>query len=469
MVVEVLEKNRVQNKTTANVSSQIGTIKRTYSRQIIPQINSFYQENIIETVEERKKLNQEITKLVNNYEGLTAREEMRNAGNANRKNREKEILEDKISQFRKESNEHLDSISSKISNNLSSKRRIERFLGNLSLIHSNDNSSNSLNNSYLKPIYTSSLAITLLKDLIDTGYQFQDKVINSTVSELKKAKNKEEESENFELLSKTLFEPIIKSIFIYHASLKSENSKEILGDDKEVSSKVRSQYLRSSKKTSLEYLIYGVNASHPEFENKEELIKWSKAKKEELLFMKEFISSINTKKSEISQILQICQQYTSFILPDKEYEIHDLNVHAYQVLQNRANDGKINHLFTNRLLKIMGKFPIGTGIHYYDTQCPSKSKCLEKGIVTRIYPESHNKPVIKQLSSKGILVKDISNIKKENFVVKKENNLFYSINSFPFEITRNYIVQNQGKDKKFPLTWNPDNSIAHTIDIGQIW
>lgn len=455
----------VQNPKKTSVTSAISDLRRLYSNGLLNQQQIFKDQQIhhkIETkniyISEIKSINTQLKTIKNESEKRRLRIQK------NEIFKQKEGLEEIIQNHRETNHAIINGISNKINAHLSSQKKTEKLLGTLMLNYSTEDSNlRMLVNSQTKPIYQTTLISLMLKDLIDSKYNFKNSKIKSIVNnlEIPKEGKRTDIQENYEILCEQLFTPITQAIYIHQLGLNSPQSKKILEENEQtLNDKQRIEYLKTSQLKSLEFLMYGINVIRPKLDTKQQETEWIQESKSKILFIRDIIKSINSGKGELGEIIKVCQQYTALIIQDKPKYNSGLEIHAYQLMQSRAKEKKINPIFTERLLSTMGQFPIGTGILTYESDYSS----IEKAIVTKLYPKNPKEPTIRKVTRRELYQRP-----KSEETLQQKNNLIFTFKNIPKDLQEKYKNQPTNQNNKPMLFWKPNSVFGNRIQEQHLW
>lgn len=118
-------------------------------------------------------------------------------------------------------------------------------------------------------------------------------------------------------------------------------------------------------------------------------------------FVKDVMDSHPDALSEVDELFKVCQVYTSFMLSTKGVVDKELNIKAYEIMKKQAKDQQLNGLFTDQLLAMMGRFPIGSGIFFIDLRRHANEfGSVDKAIVTGLNPVDPDEPEVKRVTTK---------------------------------------------------------------------
>ena len=117
-------------------------------------------------------------------------------------------------------------------------------------------------------------------------------------------------------------------------------------------------------------------------------------------FIKEVLDPKEGKVAEIQALLKVCQIYSSFILSVKTTVDKELHIKAYDMMEQQAQDKKINPYFATQLLSMMGRFPIGSGLYFTDMRRLNNDYgTIDKAIVIGINPVKEDEPIVRRVTT----------------------------------------------------------------------
>ncbi len=467
----------IKKDNNASMSSQVSELRKIYSTGLIKQLQIYETEKIKKKYVMKNHLTKEIKKSLIEIQNAKQEEQRALSRERNLIIMKRRDLETVLENYSETNNALLTGISNKISHHMQSQKKTEKLLGTIMLQAPTTNKKLRIKlNSESKPVYMSTMASLLIKDLIENGHTFESQYIQEIVSNLNIPNKQDtkitETEENFEVLSTKLFSQITQGIYIHQLGLQSESSQKILkekkGDNSEISKEQRCEFLKQSSKISLEFLIFGISAQRPKLDTKEQETEWKKKVRKELNFKSEVIKSINHANGEIGEILKVCQLYTSLMLQDKEHEQQGLENYAYKIMKSRSEQGKLNQQFCEKLLNIMGQFPIGSGLFMMNQTLPGhKDKnpnLIEKAIVTKIYPKNPQEPFIKKVTRNELYYK----YEEQGTLIKCEN-LTFNFNKLSPLKQKNFKQQYSPDQEKANRFWKPNDIFNSRISEKNLW
>ena len=142
--------------------------------------------------------------------------------------------------------------------------------------------------------------------------------------------------------------------------------------------------------------------------------------------------------------------------------VDDSHIKAFAIMIQLCKTNKLNKIFVTTLLKMMGRFPPGTGVKIN----AENSTRIRDGIVSDINPKDVDEPKIK------ILTKDDKDIKDpDGYVLTKESNMYFieSREKRKFSLV-NYVIQhNGGEGDKIKYYWKPNKGLGNRFSEEIIW
>ena len=455
-----------RNSKNMTINGKINYIRHLYSHGLVHQQDEFYKQEL-----ERKNLKlpelerkqKTLLDLINknrensNFQLGQARQERREVMT------EKTDIKDTLTYHREINHDLLNKISSEITSQFSSKRNLEILLGTLSIAYETNPKNQALRikrNTESKPIYMSAISALLIQNLIENNYKFNSKYVSEIIQ-----KHEDNETPNSQEMFTEIQKPLVKGIYLQYLGHTSPSSKIMTETDsppKILTTQEREKLLKLSKNAGKIFFENAVDAIPPKFDTHQEKEEFEKGIESQLSFITSTITSLNNSKSEIGQLLKVCQVYTSFMLPDKPRVVENSHIKAYDIMIQLAKDKKINPIFTSRLLSMMGKFPLGTGLYFFDQD----NKSIDKVIVTRTNPENPNEPITKRTLKKFKKVNE-----SEELIISQKSNLYFKEIRRKFDINKtNFRVQFNEGDENLKFYWKPNESLKHGhIDEDKVW
>lgn len=356
----------------------------------------------------------------------------------------KDKLDHVIKPYQKNNRFILDKVINILINKKNPKRHLEIILGTILLNYPIDKSDAQFArrveiSETLRPMYQSALVSLLIGKILESGYQFKTQYLADS---LVGYKDLDLESQILKLVDiQKLF---VEIIHLKEMGLHSPQSQEILsrtGQNNLLDNQNRKELLAQSKLNAKEFHHYGVGGLEifPDYSYAKEVaarriqargadgklrsekelkaLKESQAaevteeehKADRLAFMqhtarfafiKEVMDPNSAKFKEVSELLKVCQVYSSFILSVKTNVDKELHIKAYDMLEKYAKENKMNSFFTGQLMAMMGRFPIGSGLYFTDLRRNNNDYgTIEKAIVIGINPPSVDEPIVRRVTT----------------------------------------------------------------------
>jgi hypothetical protein len=133
--------------------------------------------------------------------------------------------------------------------------------------------------------------------------------------------------------------------------------------------------------------------------------------------------------------------YASFMLSTKEEYDYRNMYRAYDILKDGMKQGEYNANFYALFLRMVGRFPLGSGIYFISND----TEQIEKGIVSSLFPKNPEEPYVKQITRNHI-----QSLSQSEVLVVRSTNIY-------FDSTR----ENSGIDEAIftqryqpPYVWN---------------
>ncbi len=337
---------------------------------------------------------------------------------------EKEKLDQLIKPHQQANRDILDKIINILINTKNTRRHFEIILGTILLNYPIDRldakfSSRLEMSKMLRPMYQTALISLLLEKLLNEGFKFNSEYLVVLLEGYS--------ADDQEAKTKALFELqkiFVEIIYLKEMGFYSPTSLEILsrsGENNLLDEKNRTELLEQSSLSSKEFHHYGVGALEVDIgglvskdvvdvserektEKKEIKAELSAAERMALMesaarftFIKDIMDPKVKTDRQIDDLLQICKVYSSFILPVKTKIDKELHIKAYDMMRQQAADKLLNPLYTKTLLAMMGRFPIGSGIYFIDSQ--RHGGTVDKALVVGLNPRNPDEPIVKRVTT----------------------------------------------------------------------
>lgn len=255
-----------------------------------------------------------------------------------------------------------------------------------------------------------------------------------------------------------LLKPLAKAALLQSIGSYSPELDKIYRGDRyrKLSTNDRTNLIKIINEKSLEYLTQGIGVPHQVFNSHEEKQAYTRYETLKLKFMRAIILSKEAKNNALYDLLKIPIVYSSFILSTKEKSVFEDIYEAYHIIEHGAYKDEYRRDFADLFLKIVGKFPIGSGIYFVS----SRTKQIEKAIVSSLYPKNSFEPICKQIT-KG----QIQSLTQAEIVVSRNDNIYYDDVRYRCTID-NEIFKNRFNNV---FVWNPNEYWEVQIPARIFW
>ncbi|EPJ49698.1 MAG: hypothetical protein OFPI_23220 [Osedax symbiont Rs2] len=430
--------------SSASVTRQLLAVEKL-SQALTQRVGSFYEQGIDLKYIESSNLDSKIlmqTK-INQHSGATRELIL-----------QKQRLDELIQPHQQQSRVILDDILHLLIDKKNSRRHFEIILGTILLNYPIDKSDAKFSNRIeisksLKPMYQSALMSLLLDSILKDGYQFKshyllDLLSDYKLEQIKIQESKEKEVRNRKQVSQNpalteLQQIFIEIIYLKEMGLYSPKSLEILertGENNLLDMNNRRELLLQSKRCAQQFHHYGVGVLEVSavlpvdstyrsrsfynkkfnIEEKQQIQKQELEKKQQekdkaeriaqmkqatrFTFIKEQMDPKADSGSEIEQLLKVCRVYSSFILSVKTTVDKELHIKAYEMMLKQAQAGELNQYFTEKLLAMMGRFPIGSGIYFIEMRRHAhENGSVDKSVVVGLNPFDADEPIVRRVTT----------------------------------------------------------------------
>ncbi|NQZ33226.1 MAG: hypothetical protein HRU06_18305 [Oceanospirillaceae bacterium] len=494
------------SKNNLGVSSAKQALTKTVTRQIVmvekltlslaEKVQEFYEEEIDTKYVESAKLDSKILLHTKRDPNSAAIREL---------SLEKDELDQLIKPHQEGNRAILDNVVDLLIESKNTRRHFEIILGTLLLNYPIDKKDINFDkrneiNKVLRPIYQSALMSLLVEKLLLEGFSFKSDFLADLLLPFKGSDNSEEEQEQALIALQKL---MVEIIYLKEMGFCSPKSLEVLtrsGENDLLDQQNRDVLRAQSVIDSKAFHHYGVGALTIKPNKVKPVVATSSAEKKlptsqvkameekrqqryqaevikaertaqmmqaaRFAFIKDVMDSHPEELSEIDELLKVCQVYTSFMLSVKGNVDKELNIKAYDVMQKQAKENKLNRLFTDTLLAMMGRFPIGSGIYFLDLRRHANEfGSIDKAIVTGLNPQDPDEPEVKRVTTKYKYKLDSGTVR-----VSKRINLYFEeareAKSFTYKLQIRFKTQFESEDKELFYSFRA-NDAFRTLSVSE--
>ncbi|MEH6442653.1 MAG: hypothetical protein V7784_02045 [Oceanospirillaceae bacterium] len=359
----------------------------------------------------------------------------------------KEKLDHVVKPFQKNNRFILDKIINKLINKKNPRRHLEIVLGTILLNYPIDKADAKFPkrveiSETLRPMYQSALVSLLMDKILAAGFQFKTPYLAQLLAGYSEW---DVEHKNTALIQ--LQKLFVEIIHLREMGLHSPQSQEILsraGQNNLLDEQNRQELHVQSKLNAKEFHHYGIGGlevradytaaqelaaqrmnvrdADGKLYEEAEIKKWQESQAQNIsklehiaehlaykqhtarfAFIKDVLdpqSKKGVEGVEIEALLKVCQVYCSFILSVKTNVDLELHIKAYDMMHKQAQEKLIDGYFTEQLLLMMGRFPIGSGLYFTDLRRNNNDYgTIDKAIVIGINPVSVDEPIVRRVTT----------------------------------------------------------------------
>ena len=489
-----LDASTARQSLTKTVTRQIVMVEKL-TLVLAKQVESFYADEIDKKHVESENLDSKILLYSKRNPHSFSVRDLSN---------QKEQLGQKIKPHQTQNRRLLASVIDILIEKRNTRRHFEIILGTLLLNYPVDKkdanyAKRSEISKILRPIYQSALMSLLVEKILVGGFVFKSEFLSHLLLPFK-GDDKDAQAQALITLQKVL----VEIIYLKEMGFFSPQSLDILsrtGENNLLDRQNREDLCRQSKLSAQEFHHYGVGALEvspvkitPSIIKAQDIRKLSalqlkeleddrkqkletevlKAERKELMyqaarfsFVKEVLAASSANPCEIGALLKVCQVYTSFMLPVKGNVDKELNIKAYETMQKQVKAQKIDSFFTEKLLAMMGRFPIGSGIFLIDLRRHvNEFGTVDKAIVTSLNPVHPDEPEVKRVTTKYKYKLDSGTV-----VVPKRINLYFeegrSAKYFTEKLKNRFKIQFQTEKDDVFFSFRA-NDAFRTLSISEL-
>ena len=321
--------------------------------------------------------------------------------------------------------ENLDHLADNMLDLLDGPKIFSQFLGTIALSTPlPEEKVRCVRNEKYKPIYIAALTVALF-DKVRCYFDFESDYLKHYISSIFLGKYKSLDMHDPQLPEEIkiayrneILKPIAKAALIQFIGSYSPEAEAIFDGDRYRALTVpeRDELIQVMSEKSIHYLKYAIGIPTKRFDKKEERESYQKYESTKLRFMLDILENHNNKQHELGNLIRIPMIYSSFIVSTKpEFEYQKI-YEAYDIIEQGISYGNYRPLYAKLFLKIIGKFPVGSGIFFISNE----SGRIERAIVSSLYPRNVENPVCKQVTRN-----EIQALSKHEVIVSKATNVFY--------------------------------------------
>lgn len=311
-----------------------------------------------------------------------------------------------------------------------------------------------------KPIYIAALALKLLERLNDEKQLSEPQVVDYVPEKVPSEDNPKEdvyEPEKLEVYKSEVLRPIVFAALIHQLGSYSLNAEEIYRGNRYrlLDEEERKKLIDIIYKSSRDYLKYGLGEPDKNLFNETRPEDYQRA-----VARYDLVDSILTNyvKSQhaLGNILRIPMIYASFLMSTKSRHNYSLVYKAYDIMKSGIEKGVIYPPYTKTFMKMVGKFPMGTGIYFISKE----TNAPEKGVVIGLNPAKPDSALVKQTTKRQVKYEDHS-----------QTEVTYAYNLFNEEARKNSDFGSDYFKKQFPkgFYWNPAEDWEMDINQKSFW
>lgn len=307
-----------------------------------------------------------------------------------------------------------------------------------------------------KPIYISALSVSLIKRLIKYNALENDYITSRfpTKVEIENGVKEYDQEQAGKYIDEVLT-PIITACLIHNIGSYSPEAEAIYQGN-------RYQVLEESDRKNLitaihentdKYLRYGLGKpSYDDFDDPEkyqqELDKYS--------LTASILDGYSQALDPVGNLLRIPMIYSSFMLSTKQQHDFRVSFKAFDILKGGIDKGVVHKEFATEFLKMVGHYPLGTGIFFISKE----TKLPERAVVTGLNPPKTTSAIVKQLTRRQVKFDDHTQVcASRDYIISNES------------ARRDSDFGTEYYKKQFPngFFWNPAEPWERDIDHKKFW
>lgn len=312
------------------------------------------------------------------------------------------------------------------------------------------------NNEKSKPVYIAALACCLLKRLVKQNKLDNKYIVTRFPKKIEQEHGLEEyNKEEVDLYITEVLQPIVTACLIHNIGSYSIDAERIYKGSryKVLEEEDRKRLIKVVHDNTMNYLHYGIGkpSSARMFNPTEYQVAADKFE-----MMENVIKGYSKADDLLGNLLRVPMIYSSFILSTKQQHDFRITFKAFDILKSGLDKHVIHPLLGKEFLKMVGHYPLGTGIFFISKE----TNLPERAVVTGLNPPATTSAIVKQLTRRQVKFDDHTQVC----------------------VSKDYIISNEAArkasdfgpdyyEKQFPkgYFWNPAEPWERDIDHKKFW
>lgn len=332
-----------------------------------------------------------------------------------------------------------------------------------------------------KPLYIAALSVKLVQKLLEDGQIIEEDIVkfapklslkqveaqtseaSSTSSTGNKPEQHELTAEEFEPFRKQVLRPIVFAALIHQIGSYSVDADQLYKGNRYrlLDEEERKKLINIIYKSSRSYLKYGLG--EPDRSLFESIAADDYLDAVARYDLTDTILTHYVKPQHaLGNLLRIPMIYASFLMSTKSRHNYNLIYKAYDIMKSGIEKEVVYEPYTKVFMKMMGCFPLGSGIYFISKE----TNMVEKGVVVGLNPADPKSAIVKQTTKRQVKYEDHSQTQVSydfniiNPKARKQSNFNedYYKNQFP-----KGFYWNPAEDWEVDINpktfWRRDNSI----------
>ena len=307
-----------------------------------------------------------------------------------------------------------------------------------------------------KPIYIAALCVSLISRLIKYSSIENDYIVSRYPTKIEIEYGvKEFDQEQADRYIEEVLTPVITACLIHNIGSYSSEAEDIYQGNRYqvLEEEDRKLLIKAIHDNTDRYFKYGLGKpSYEDFDDpekyQEELDKFS--------LTNEILEGYSQALDPIGNLLRLPMIYSSFMMSTKQQHDFRIAFKAYDILKSGIEKGVVNKDFGDEFLKMVGHYPLGTGIFFISKE----SKLPERAVVTGLNPPVPSSAIVKQLTRRQVKFDDHTQVcASKDYIISNEG------------ARRSSDFGTEYYKKQFPngFFWNPAEPWERDIDHKKFW
>jgi len=307
-----------------------------------------------------------------------------------------------------------------------------------------------------KPIYIAALSACLIKRLIKHNVLDNDYISSRfpTKVEIENGVKEYNQEQTATYIDEVLI-PVITACLIHNIGSYSSEAEAIYQGNRYqvLEEQERKTLIQAIHDNTDKYLKFGLGEpSHEQYEDPEVF----QQQLDKYTLTKSIVDGYSQALDPIGNLLRLPMIYSSFMMSTKQQHDFRISFKAFDILKGGVDKGVVSKEFGTEFLKMVGHYPLGTGIFFISKE----TKLPERAVVTGLNPPKTTSAIVKQLTRRQVKFDDHTQVcASKGYIISNE------------VARRDSDFGTEYYKKQFPngFFWNPAEPWERDIDHKKFW